>query len=392
MGNRVSPLVLVVCVIGFFFSFIEQMGAPILPVYALAIGADLRAVALIVACGFTASAALKLGLGFLVKIRWAARILTTGLVFFAIANFVYMSAVNVQDLILARILHGIASAIVIISGLSLATALSGPISRARSVTIYLGLATLGQVLGPAIGSAVAALSDVRGIFRAALVFSIFPIVLASILSFATRTPGGELEQSKASDVSSRVLSHQSKVAIYVLAHLSYCIYFSTLLTYIPTYLSQSFAASAQLVLLVIFGFYLLGSVTAFGADIIISIIGERKAMIITFWNFILFSFLLYEIRSFWITVGSVMFMGLSYGLMRTLLAVRISKTVTGPDLVLAISLFFLALDGGFIIGPTATSSIAVSRGIPSALVLSTAPAIVLAPLLFRSYRSRPNVN
>ncbi len=122
---------------------------PLVPVYAVELGASGFQVGLIVAAFNVARTCLNPFAGRLSD-RWGRRsFILLGLLLYAVVSVLYIQSTRIESLILVRLLHGFTSVLVI----PIAMALSADIAPQHRLGLYLGTLNMAIMLGFAVGPA-----------------------------------------------------------------------------------------------------------------------------------------------------------------------------------------------------------------------------------------------
>ncbi|WP_020587474.1 MFS transporter [Desulfobacter curvatus] len=122
---------------------------PLIPVYAVELGAGGFLVGLIVA-SFNISRTLLSPFSGLISDKWGRkRFIASGLFFYAVLSVFYVLPKNAETLILIRLLHGIASLLVV----PVAMALTADIAPPRKLGLYMGTVNMAIMIGLGFGPA-----------------------------------------------------------------------------------------------------------------------------------------------------------------------------------------------------------------------------------------------
>ncbi len=122
---------------------------PLIPVYAVELGAGGFLVGLIIASFNIARTAFSPFIGRMSD-RWGRkRFITAGLIFYAMISFLYVWSKNAQALVFIRFFHGVASLLVV----PIAMALAAEIAPKHKLGLYMGTLNMAVMLGLAAGPA-----------------------------------------------------------------------------------------------------------------------------------------------------------------------------------------------------------------------------------------------
>ncbi len=105
------------------------------------------------------------------------RIFTYGIVIFILASFLSAIAASPSQLISARVLHGIGSAMLFGTGVAILTSVFPPNERGRALGINVAAVYLGLSLGPFLGGFVVQQFGWRSIFYASIVPAVIMLIL-----------------------------------------------------------------------------------------------------------------------------------------------------------------------------------------------------------------------
>ena len=124
---------------------------PVVPLYAVELGAPVSQVGLIVAAFSYVTAFLLIPLGMLSDRLGLHKFVVGGLAIFALAPLLYPLAINPQQLIIVRAIHGLAAAAFLPAAVALATDLAPAAQRGEAIGWYTMSFQLGLMAGPITG-------------------------------------------------------------------------------------------------------------------------------------------------------------------------------------------------------------------------------------------------
>lgn len=124
---------------------------PVVPLYAAELGAPVSQVGLIVAAFSYVTAFLLIPLGMLSDRLGLHKFVVGGLAIFALAPLLYPLAINPQQLIIVRAIHGLAAAAFLPAAVALATDLAPAAQRGEAIGWYTMSFQLGLMAGPITG-------------------------------------------------------------------------------------------------------------------------------------------------------------------------------------------------------------------------------------------------
>ncbi|MBV9231183.1 MAG: DHA2 family efflux MFS transporter permease subunit, partial [Chloroflexi bacterium] len=178
--KRTQTLTLITVCIGYFIVVLDTTIVNVaLPAIQSHLGASLSELQWIVDSYVLAFASLLLTAGALGDRFGARQVFLLGVALFAAASSLCGEAPTIVILIAARVIQGIGAALIIPATLSLVNeAYPDPKARARAVSIWGAIASLGLAIGPLIGGILVNTLGWRSIFLVNVPFAIVGIVVA----------------------------------------------------------------------------------------------------------------------------------------------------------------------------------------------------------------------
>jgi MFS transporter, DHA1 family, multidrug resistance protein len=186
MKNILSPFT-ALCSVGFFARLSYALArSPVLPLFALYLGAGPEAIGFAVGVSTVTGIFFKLPAGALSDVIGRKRTMLIGLLFFAFMPFTYLLVKDYSLLIVIRFLHGLATAIYSPVAMAVVADIAGTrkgemLSWFSSVTIIgnlLGAPLGGFILHKGAGAASPALADFRYAYLASGLAGLFSLILA----------------------------------------------------------------------------------------------------------------------------------------------------------------------------------------------------------------------
>ena len=168
---------LVACIASFFTPFMGSSINIALPT----IGADFGADAVLlnwVTNGFLLAAAIfAVPFGRIADIHGMKKIFTYGMTIFTIASLLCALSPNTLSLIGARVLQGIGTAMIFVTGLAIITSVYPPHKRGKAIGINVASVYVGLSLGPVLGGLMTQYLGWRSLFFLMIPFGILVIAL-----------------------------------------------------------------------------------------------------------------------------------------------------------------------------------------------------------------------
>lgn len=163
--------------------FVSQLGIavmlPIIPLYAIALGAAPRDLGLLTTAFALANVAAQLGVGFVLDRVDARYPVRAGIVVYAGANALIATASGVASLALFRAVAGLGAGANIVSDRVYLSKIADPARLAYLNGVLASAGSAGSVLGPVIGGTLAQAADLRAPF-VVVAFTSFVAFLASL--------------------------------------------------------------------------------------------------------------------------------------------------------------------------------------------------------------------
>jgi MFS transporter, DHA1 family, multidrug resistance protein len=182
------------CAVGFFARFSYALARnPVLPLFALFLGAGPEAIGLAVGVSTVTGIVFKLPSGALSDVFGRRRAMLAGLVFFAAVPFFYVFITDYSQLILVRFIHGLATAIYGPVAMAVVADVAGA-KKGEMLSWFSSVMIVGTLLGAPIGGfmlhhAPAAAAASLGDFRLVFLVSGLAGAVSLVLGLATLTGG-----------------------------------------------------------------------------------------------------------------------------------------------------------------------------------------------------------
>jgi EmrB/QacA subfamily drug resistance transporter len=124
-----------------------------------------------------ASAIFAVPFGRIADIYGMKKVFTYGIIIFTIASFLCAISFSASSLILFRIIQGVGSAMVFVTGLAIITAVYPPYERGKAIGYTIGAVYVGLSLGPALGGIMTQFLGWRSLFYLMVPFGILVLTL-----------------------------------------------------------------------------------------------------------------------------------------------------------------------------------------------------------------------
>ena len=183
IDNRI-PALLVATLASFFTPFMASAINIALPSIGLEFGADAILLSWIPTAYLLTSAVFAVPFGRIADIHGMKKIFICGITIFTLATFLCGAAPSVTLLIVFRILQGIGSAMIFVTGLAIITSVYPPKERGKAIGINVASVYVGLSMGPVLGGILTHYLGWRSIF-----YIIIPLGLLVIALTAWKVKG-----------------------------------------------------------------------------------------------------------------------------------------------------------------------------------------------------------
>ncbi len=358
-------------VIGFSATASTQIVGPILAIYLKDfLLASIPEVGLAVSVFFLTSALSKLPVGFSARGTRTTLGLILSLLICSICPSAYVLAKDLAVFNTIRAIHGFGAALFGVTGLTLISSMALSGKRVEAISSFIASLAVGLMAGPAIGTLSVALLGIKNTFFIASLPSLIGLAMAYSLARNTslRVDYGSGRNLALSDLSMVLSSRLFKGSFF--AYMSFSFVFGVLLAYAPIHARESFGFSSGYITSLFFGYFLVTTGVRFMLGRLIEKLGEERMLSLGLLNTTLMGAFMYFINAPTVFTAAFVCLGLSHGVVYPTAAIVVARAVKPAELALANSIYLVAFDLGTFFGPTLTSVVATSYGIPSALALS----------------------
>jgi MFS family permease len=395
LRKLLSPFA-IVCLIQFFAVSSFSLISPILSIYAKDfINASIIEIGIITSVFFVASSSIKLPLGILGGGRRTPILFTISLFLLFIVPLTYVLIDSWVGLVIVRLIHGIAFALVITISYILVPLTVREQLRHQAVATFSVLAGMGLLTGSGVGTLIVALGDLKYVFYIAAILGVPGFILGSIFSYRLYSIESKWfllnDEGKGLNLRKRFVSVISNKPFLIsfFSCFSYFFVLGAVLAYAPLYARYSLDLSYFIVTAMFFGLYITTTLTRLSLGKLISnrIMTKTSLLLLAgVLSIILIAMAVLSNYSYLFILGIILF-GIPQGVILPVGAMMVSESVRPTEHVLANSFYLVAWDIGFALGPILTSGIANSLGILTALGASVLlPAISVMLILFTKSR------
>jgi multidrug resistance protein len=255
--DRRTIIFLLVSAAVFTDMMVYSLVIPVLPSYALSLGADELTIGVIFGVFSVALLVFSIPLGLLSDRTGRQPVMVAGMLSLAAATVVFAFSANIYVLIAARIIQGISGAATWSAGLALLADTYGPEERGEKLGFAMSVMSVGMLLGPVAGGLI---YDHLG-YTATFVI---PAILASVIGvlfLLGNAPYPGIVKTEGADF----LKPVRKAPAVFIACVAIIVFgaatFGLAEPYMPVYLYQTFAASPTAIGLAFGLMALLGAVT-----------------------------------------------------------------------------------------------------------------------------------
>ncbi|MFC1962656.1 MFS transporter [Chloroflexota bacterium] len=247
MGKNLSPFVLL-CFMGGLAIFSSTMAKnPVLPLFIRSLGVPVATVGFIAAASTMVGIVVSLPAGVLSDIIGRRRVILIAAIVFATAPFLYLLVSLPWQLVLVRIYHGLATAVL---GPVALAAVADTFDKGRGERMgwYSSATMVGRFLAPFVGGALIFGDDFRWVYLATGFIGTLSLLAALRLPLSTATSGsaGEVLKRERGEIGREiiaVLSHRGILATSAIEAVQYFA-FGYVEVFLPIYLYEQIGLSA----------------------------------------------------------------------------------------------------------------------------------------------------
>ena len=178
--NNRLPALLVATLASFFTPFMASAINIALPSIGLEFSADAILLSWIPTAYLLAAAVFAVPFGRIADIHGMKKIFTYGIIVFTVATFLSGAAPSVISLIAFRVLQGIGSAMIFVTGLAIITSVYPPKERGKAIGINIASVYIGLSMGPVIGGILTQYLGWRSIFYVIIPLGLLVIALTAL--------------------------------------------------------------------------------------------------------------------------------------------------------------------------------------------------------------------
>jgi EmrB/QacA subfamily drug resistance transporter len=177
--NRL-PALLVATLASFFTPFMASAINIALPSIGLEFGADAILLSWIPTAYLLAAAVFAVPFGRIADIHGMKKIFIYGIIIFTVATFLSGAAPSIISLIAFRVLQGIGSAMIFVTGLAIITSVYPPKERGKAIGINIASVYIGLSMGPVLGGILTQYLGWRSIFYVIIPLGLLVIALTAL--------------------------------------------------------------------------------------------------------------------------------------------------------------------------------------------------------------------
>ena len=179
INNRL-PALLVATLASFFTPFMASAINIALPSIGLEFGADAILLSWIPTAYLLAAAVFAVPFGRIADIHGMKKIFIYGIIIFTVATFLSGAAPSIISLIVFRVLQGIGSAMIFVTGLAIITSVYPPKERGKAIGINVASVYIGLSMGPVLGGILTQYLGWRSIFYVIIPLGLLVIALTAL--------------------------------------------------------------------------------------------------------------------------------------------------------------------------------------------------------------------
>ncbi|MGZ7210348.1 MAG: MFS transporter, partial [Methanobacterium sp.] len=172
-----KPALIVAIISSFFTPFMGSAVNIALPAIGSEFLADAILLSWIPTSFLLAAAIFAVPFGRISDIYGMKKIFTYGMIIFTISSFLCAIAFSAESLILFRVIQGIGTAMIFVTGLAIVTSVYPPQERGKAIGFTIGAVYVGLSVGPALGGIMTQLLGWRSLFYLMIPFGILVLSL-----------------------------------------------------------------------------------------------------------------------------------------------------------------------------------------------------------------------
>ncbi|MEM2943169.1 MAG: MFS transporter [Methanomassiliicoccales archaeon] len=342
-------------------AFVSLLGSslisPILPFYALSFNVSVALVGVLVSSFGLASVLIDMPSGILLRRFGAKRLLVSGLLLIFVSAMICAFAINYTMLLFGRLISGVGYAVYTVTSFTCIGIVAPETQRGRYMSFYLGMLLLGPVSGPAIGGF---LGENYGVRTPFVFYGLLSLVSSLLVNFAVEERLiAQLGPSVQND-STKVGSIFKNYTLMAINFSIFCIFFiriGVVSTVVPIFASRNLGMSLETIGILLTLTALSNFATMLPAGALTDRYGRKWFMI----SSLLLTGILTLLIPFaegMISLALVMTsLGFAFGFSGPIMA-WVSDCAGGKNLSVAMGVFRMMSDLGFVAGPLILSIIA----------------------------------
>ncbi len=178
INNRVIALI-VATLAAFFTPFMASAINIAIPSIGSEFSADVILLSWIPTAYLLAAAVFSVPFGRIADIYGMKKIFTLGIIIFTISSFLCAIAPSIISLILFRVLQGVGSAMIFVTGLAIITSVYPPNERGKAIGINIASVYIGLSMGPVLGGILTQYFGWRSLFIAVIPLGLLVLILTT---------------------------------------------------------------------------------------------------------------------------------------------------------------------------------------------------------------------
>jgi len=373
--------------------FVIQMIGPIFPLFLYEdLQVQVSQVGVIVSILSIVSLLTKIPLGAWVRPKQYVPAMLLGSATIALMPFAYSLSQSIDNVILFRIIHGIATAITVTVNLAVVTSVVSRGDTQKAVVYYTTAFSAGLLLGPLVASFIVAFLGLRYSLAVSSAIALSaPIVCIGFLKYHglmknRPTPARQFALGRIFK-----LVRSSGIAVPSIVAFSHSFLLGIMLAYGSIYSKLAFKLQDSEVSLLFFGLFTVSLLIRLRFTKMLQTWGKAIVLAIGLSAAGLSLALSGTVTIFPLFVVSFVAFGVAHGLMFPTATILVADSTSFDDRVLGSSIFLFCFDVGQLTGPLVIAAMIPLLGIGSSISISSAVVVLGLLAVFHLKRSNPSL-